>query len=243
MLREFLSLEDIKTDRVTIDDKEVVHHARDVLRLEPGAEVIVVSARQEEYLCALEQIAKTMILRVKQRRRAVENASSVIWLACAVPKKAKFDDIVDKLTQLGITGIIPILTQRTVVKIEKSKKTPKLERWKKIALNASNQSQRSCLPVIEPIKDFQEVLSRSGDFDLKLIPTLGENTRPLAEIVKDAPFKKALVLIGPEGDFSPEEVRSAIDQGFIPVSLGQTVLRVDTACIAVTSFMKISRPR
>lgn len=241
MLRVFLSLEDIKTDRLTIDDKEVVHHARDVLRLEPGAEVIVVSARQEEYLCALEQIAKTMILRVKQRRRAVENASSVIWLACAIPKKAKFDDIVDKLTQLGIEGVIPMVTERTVVRIERNKKAPKLERWKKIALNASNQSQRSYLPVIESIKDFQEVLSRSGDFDLKLIPTLGENTRPLAETVKDAPFKKALVLIGPEGDFSPGEVKSAQARGFIPVSLGQTVLRVDTACIAVTSFMKLSR--
>jgi hypothetical protein len=113
------------------------------------------------------------------------------------------------------------------------------ERWKKIAQNASQQSQRSALPIIEPIKNVEEVCCAAGDFDLKLIPTLTGERKNLKEIFDSARPRNILVFIGPEGDFTDEEIRLALESGCVLVSLGDTTLRVDTAAIAVSAFLKL----
>jgi 16S rRNA (uracil1498-N3)-methyltransferase len=149
------------------------------------------------------------------------------------------DDIIDKLTQLGVDRIIPLETERVIVKWDKNQRVRHLERFQKIALNASQQSQRKALPVIEPIKDIKEVISTAAGYDLKLIPHLMGERKTLKEIfIKNRP-KNILVLIGPEGDFSSAEVALAKRAGFIPVSLGDLVLRVETAAVAIASFIRL----
>jgi 16S rRNA (uracil1498-N3)-methyltransferase len=165
----------------------------------------------------------------------------LLTVACAVPKKCKIDDSIDKVTQLGVYRIIPLATERVIVKFEKNKEDSRLVRWRRIALSASQQSQRNSLPIVDPLTDIKVLLSNVRDFDLKLIPTLGGKRKDLSEVIVENKVKNILVLIGPEGDFTENEVSLAISSGCIPISLGDLVLRVDTAAIAVASFIKLLR--
>jgi 16S rRNA (uracil1498-N3)-methyltransferase len=205
--------------------------------------VIVFDEQGNEYNCLIRQLSnKTIELKIKARLSKRETKIQ-ITVACAIPKKSRMDEIIDKLTQLGVDRIIPLESERVIIKLDKSKKILRKMRWEKIALSSSQQSQRNILPMIEPIKDIKEVLTQAGDFDLKLIPTLMGERKSLRKILAKAKPKNILVLIGPEGDFTAEEVDLAIKSGCIPVSLGDLVLRVETAAIAVTSFIKLYADR
>ncbi len=113
-------------------------------------------------------------------------------------------------------------------------------RWKKIALNASEQSQRKVLPIIDPVRKIEEVINDSDNYDLKLIPALIDERQPINEVLTKSNPKNIIVLIGPEGDFTQEEVNLAKNSGFLAVSLGESVLRVETAAVSVASFLKFS---
>jgi 16S rRNA (uracil1498-N3)-methyltransferase len=108
-----------------------------------------------------------------------------------------------------------------------------LKRWEKIAQSAARQCQRNTVPVIEPVTDISVVIANSQQFVMKLIPHLAGNRKTLKEVFNIIRPKSVLVLIGPEGDFTPAEVELALHNGFIPVSLGATTLRVATAAVAV----------
>jgi 16S rRNA (uracil1498-N3)-methyltransferase len=232
--------ENISADKIIISDKGRVRHIKDVLRLKPKDKVILFDERANEYTADIEKVSSGGIsLKVKEKSVSTASSKFRLTVACAIPKKAKMDDIIDKLTQLGVDRIIPLKTGRTVVKIDKHKEAGRKARWEKIAVNAAQQSQRPGLPVIDPIKDIKEILEESRDFDLKLIPTLAGKRRFLKEIFAKACPRNILVLIGPEGDFTPQEVAAALKTGFIPVTLGKLVLRVDTAAVTVTSFIRL----
>jgi len=239
MHRFFCSSQNISGNKIIVSDTNQVHHARVVLRLKVNDEVIVSDGKGNEYVCLIKELLDNkLILKIKERRPSFKREGKIkITVACAIPKKSKMDDIVDKLTQLGVERIIPLETERVVIKLDKSKKISRLERWKKIALNASQQSQRRAITIIEPIKQIREVLSEAGDYDLKLIPTLLGERKSLKEIFAQFNPQNILVLIGPEGDFTPQEVALAVKAGFIPLTLGKLVLRVDTAAIAVVSVL------
>jgi 16S rRNA (uracil1498-N3)-methyltransferase len=216
-----------------------VHHIRDVLRLKPGEELVVFDQSGCQYKTAIDNIlAREIIVRVKEIIPAAQVDQRVkICVACAIPKRSKFDDIIDKLTQLGVDRIIPMVTERVVVKLEQEKQALRKERWEKIALAASQQSQRSSIPQVEKVMDFDQVMALSSGFDMKLIPTLPGERKPFKDILKDARPENILVLIGPEGDFSGSEVETALRAGFIPISLGELVLRVETAAVYIAAIL------
>ncbi len=259
---------DAKDKYVILNDPAQLHHLRDVLRIKPLELVAVFDNYGNEYITVVVEIGSLAVkLEIKEKR--VHNDSGAnVTVACAIPKKVKMDDIVDKLTQLGVERIIPLLTERVIVKIDAKNAQSKLYRWRKIAQSASEQSQRNIVPVIEPIEKITALLakiSRAGlnpPYDLKLIPTLVGQRRSLAsviakyearneaaegEIPEEVPSpsgrgqsQNIFVLIGPEGDFTLREIALAEKAGFLPVSLGAGVLRVDTAAIAVVSFIKLN---
>jgi 16S rRNA (uracil1498-N3)-methyltransferase len=240
MHRFYCPSRNISAKRIVISDRQLLHHIRDVLRFKKDDEVGVFDNRGNEYTCLIREFPNNQaILEIKKSSLSKMHKIKVT-VACAIPKKSKMDDIIDKLTQLGVDRIIPLKTSRVVVKLDRHKEMLRQARWKKIALNASQQSQRISLPIVEGIKDIKEVLSESGNFDLKLIPTLEGARKPLREIFSGYKPNNVLVLIGPEGDFSDEEVALARDAGCIPITLGEFVLRVDTAAIAVCACIKLS---
>jgi 16S rRNA (uracil1498-N3)-methyltransferase len=240
MHRFYVSSQNISADKILISDKEQVHHIKDVLRLKKKEQAAVFDDKGIEYIAEIENISPQAVNLLIKDKHIIDTAGRIkLTIACAIPKKAKMEDIIDKLTQLGVDAIIPIKTERTIVKTDKQKEVRLFERWKKIALSASEQSQRNTLPLINEIKDIREVLSQARDFELKLIPTLAGKRKPLQETLIGAKPKNILVLIGPEGDFTDEEVDLAVKCGCVPVTLGDSVLRVDTAAVAVTSFIKL----
>ncbi len=270
MHRLYCPSQNILSNTIIIDNKEQVHHARNVLRIKPLELVAVFDNQGNEYIASVIEIgADTVKLEIKEKR-PLKDTGIKITIACAIPKKWKMDDIVDKLTQLGVERIIPLLTERVIVKIGAKNAQTKLSRWRKIAQSASEQSQRSDLVIIEPIKSFDEVIALSSGFDLKLIPCLFGSRKSLRDILS-SPFvlchpresgdlkkmdsrfhgndvikkceavpKSIMILIGPEGDFTPGEVAKALKAGFLAITLGDRVLRVDTAAIAVVSFIELN---
>jgi len=240
MPRFFCASQDVSAGKIIISNKEQVHHIRDVLRLKVKEGATICDETGREFDCLVEAISDKITLKiVKTSGLDTQRQKVNITVGCAIPKKSKFDDIVDKLTQLGVTKIIPLLTERVIVKWDARKRASQQKRWEKIALNAAQQSQRSILPIIEPVKKIEEVLKESAGYDLKLIPVLIDERKPLRDILAQASPKNILILIGPEGDFTPDEVALAKAKGFVSVTLGDNVLRVDTAAIAVVSYLRL----
>jgi 16S rRNA (uracil1498-N3)-methyltransferase len=233
-------IDDVDGDKAFISDSEQLHHLKAVLRLKVNDEVIVFDSRGNEYLGVITGLdreqAELKVSLVKSSR----SRPTKLTVACAIPKGNRMDDIIDYLTQLGVERIIPMQTERVVVKLDNAKAEVRLKRWKKIAQSAAQQSQRSRIPHIEPVTRVENVISNSRNFDLKLIPTLAGERKLIKEVVTKTRPKDIIVLIGPEGDFSPEEIEMALSKGFIPVSLGDTVLRVATAAIAVAGYLKFA---
>lgn len=224
---------------IPISDSEQLHHLRDVLRLKADDQITVFDAEGNEYLARIQEVGKNQaILEIKSRKRSALKRLKIA-IACAVPKKAKMDDIIDKLTQLDVDTIIPLETGRTVVKLEEHLET-RLERWKRIARSAAEQSQRATLPLITPVMDWEDVMDLSRNYDFKLIPTVSDESEPIKSVLLGARPSSILALIGPEGDFTPEEIQQALKVGFKAISLGLTVLRVDTAAVAVASYLKLA---
>jgi 16S rRNA (uracil1498-N3)-methyltransferase len=235
----FYVSEKISGCSVSISDAEQIHHLKNVLRLKIGDEVFVFDGDGTQYSGQIAGIERERaVLRITARKEK-KPSTFKLTIACALPKKAKMDEIIDKLTQLGVDTIIPLMTERVVVR-PNEKDDHLYKRWQKIALNASEQSQRGRLPVIHKVKDFKELMEESNQYSLKLIPTLEGERQTIQTAVSAHSMANILVLIGPEGDFSFQEVQQARECGFIPVSLGENVLRVDTAAIAVASYLKLA---
>lgn len=239
MRRFFVPSQNIQGSRITVSDAKQAHYIKNVLRLKNDDAVIVFDEMANEYACAIEKLKPQPVLFIKETAALSSGAEKMrLSVACAIPKKSNMDDIVDKLTQLGVDRIIPLKTQRTIVKLDEKKKQLRLIHWCKVAQNASQQSQRKKLPVIEPLTDIKEVLSDSKGYDLKLIPTLAGERKSLKEVLQDSKPENILIFIGPEGDFTDKEISLAKNYGCIPVSLGRNVLRVETAAVAVASYIK-----
>ncbi|MCX5696547.1 MAG: RsmE family RNA methyltransferase [Candidatus Omnitrophica bacterium] len=241
MVRIFISSQDISAGTIVISDNKKLHYLKDVLRLKKGEELTAVDENETAYCAVAEKItARGIILRIKKERpKCMKQSRLRLTIACAIPKKTRMDDIVDKLTQLGVDCIIPMFTERVIVKLDGSAAEARFARWQKVAQSASQQSQRISQPVVEKIKKIEEVIENSNSFDLKLIPALIGERRVLKEILDRGGYKNILVLIGPEGDFTPEELALAMRKGFIPVTMGEQVLRVETAAVAAASFIRL----
>ena len=240
MHRIYCPKEYILADDITITAPEQAHYLCDVLRVRLDEALTVFDGEGKEYLCRVETISASRAdLKITQKT-VVNKATAEFTVACAIPKKSKMDDIIDKLTQLGAQRIIPMFTERVNVAWGQQQRQKHLCRWRKIGISASEQSGRAYLPDISQIQDIKEVLAQSGSYDLKLIPTLPERKASLKEMLSKQGSRKILVLIGPEGDFTPEEVSLALENGCVAVSLGDLVLRVETAAVAVASYIRLN---
>jgi 16S rRNA (uracil1498-N3)-methyltransferase len=207
-----------------------VHYLRDVLRLKPNDELELLDGSGLVHAATITAITPEKVTcQVTGSRPAESEPTTKITLAQALPKAAKMDFIVEKCTELGVNRIIPMSTTRTIVQ------GVKLERWRKLAKEAAEQSGRAIIPEITGSTKFDEVLKLKGQFDLALIPWEQEKENTLKQSLRSLllpQFPQILVAIGPEGGFTAEEVEAAQGSGFISVSLGKRILRTETAGLA-----------
>ncbi|MFQ5681281.1 MAG: RsmE family RNA methyltransferase [Candidatus Omnitrophota bacterium] len=230
---------------IYIRDRRQVHHLKNVLRLRLGERLVVCSGGQKYCgrICALSPERISMNIDTGEENR--QDNRPLLAIACAVPKNARMDDIVDKLTQLGVARIIPLWTQRTIVRWNNQQTKRRLLRWQRIARSAAEQCGRPDLPKIDNVTPLRKILENEqllNSHPLRLIPALCLGRRrgiwPYLNKTQNQ-IKKTMILIGPEGDWAPEEVALARQKRFIPVSLGDLVLRVDTAAVAVASLFSL----
>ncbi len=233
-------IEQISGDKAVITDADQVHHIRDVLRLKAGDTIVVFDSAGKEYQATIDSVSRKQVELNLTPLKARKSSTVRLAVACAIPKAGRMDDIIDHLTQLGVERIIPMLTDRVVVKPDLVVREARLSRWQKIAQSSAQQCQRSNVPAISPVTDVKDIVKSARDFDLKLIPHLSDERTLIKDILTKSRPKNIIVLIGPEGDFTPEEVSLALNNGFISVSLGDTVLRVATAAIAVTAYIRFA---
>ena len=239
MHRFYIASQNITQDTAVILDRKQIHHIRVVLRLKLQDPVELFDDNGNEYSARITEISsRNIALKIKERL-SVSTNSVKITIACAIPKKSRMDDIIDKLTQVGVDAIIPLKTDRVIVRLDKHRELIRLERWRKIAQGACQQSQRNTLVEVGRVIDVGELLNSAKDYDLKLLFTLSGKRQALKDILCACRPKGIIVLIGPEGDFSDEEVALAKKAGFVSASLGSSVLRVDTAAVCAASFIRL----
>lgn len=213
---------------------EEAHHCLHVTRHKIGDIIGVFDGRGHEAQAEITGATKDTVRLKLLTRAATAPLRCRFLLAQAVPKK-NMDLIVPKATELGVAEIFPVLSERTVVEA-----TGKLDRWRAIALESCKQCGNNWLPVIHPPAKAAAFLAALPAADVKFICSLQPDARPLkTHLAALAPrhISTCLILIGPEGDFTPAELAAAKSAGCLPLSLGPLVLRADTAALYTLSIL------
>ena len=208
-----------------------IHHITHVMRMNTGNHIEVVY-ENTLYEC---EINFNNGLNIKQIK-TIENLNKNTGLVLIIPvlKEQKMDLVLQKATELGVYKIIPIITERCVVKTD-GKEEKKLERWKKIVKEASEQSKRLSVPIIDKIRVIDELDFNDG---VKLVCSTQEKVKKIKKVMQS--FKKCAkmyIVVGPEGGLTTKEENKLNDKGFISVSLGERILRVETVPLFILSII------
>ena len=228
----------ISKDEIEITGQELKHISR-VLRKRARDIIEVVDGQGNLYTAVLTKISKESAkAEIQKKTRFVNEPNFKLTIAHAIPKRKRFDLVIEKGTEIGASTFIPLLCENSNV----NEVSSRLNRWKKIAIAAMKQSARSVLPEILPPHTIQDIVRNQGLLKLGFIAEMGENSKSLSSIIaelnqKGTPLKSAIMLIGPEGGFSAKEVKLATDNGFHRFSLGPRRLRSETAGIAASAIL------
>lgn len=245
MHRFYIPPEEWNPDALLLRGSEA-HHARDVLRLTPGDRLVVFNGRGHEVTAQIEQIASSQLQLRKLHDASTPPLPCRITLGQAIPKGKNMDLIVQKAVEIGATEIAPILSDRTVVRLDDDEAAQKQLKWQSIAIEAAKQCGRNWLPQVEKPQSLAAFFAARAAFDLQLIGSLQPDAAHLKTVLADyagqhngARPASVLMLVGPEGDFTPAELNLARANGCRPITLGPIILRVETAaiyCLSVLSY-------
>lgn len=235
---------DLKEKQIVIEDEDVKHVSK-VLRLKPGDLVEICDGMSNEYICEIESINKNdVLLSIIEEKESSKEAPIEVVLYQGIPKAAKMDLIIQKTTELGITEIIPVEMERTIVQFSNDKdKEKKVERWQKIALEAAKQSKRGIVPTIQMPLSFKSAINHSKENQLNIMPYENEDDKGFKDLIKSlsseekSSIKKVGIWIGPEGGLDEEEVVRAIENKIYPITLGPRILRTETAGLVTLSLV------
>ncbi len=230
MARFHVRPEAVETDRVLFDAEETRHLAR-VLRLGPGDSVQVVDGRGTEFTVRLESIAaRSAVGTILARSSAITESPLTITLAQGVPKGAKMEGIVRAVTELGVARVVPLVTERTIVRLEVGRWRERARRWQRVAKEAAKQCGRAVIPPVDLPRSLEEFAEAEWRADLLLCLWEGER-RGLSEILDatPGPVASALLVVGPEGGLARGEVEALQARGFTIAGLGPRILRTETA--------------
>lgn len=222
-----------KNKNLELEDSDY-HHIKNVMRMKTG-DIIRVVYDDVTYDCRLTNVSNKSLFEVISKS-IKENDNLIIDVAFSLIKEQKLNYLLQKTTELGVSKLIPLNTKRSIVKIEKKKEESKIERWKKICKEASEQSFRTFVPEISFVLTLQELIKQ--DYELKLFCSLNKNTENIKKVLqKNKKCVKILLVVGPEGGFDSIEEEYLLENGFISVSLGKNVLRSETAPVVALSMI------
>ena len=214
------------------------NHICNVLRMQVG-DTFLVSCGGTSSLCRLTQMRDDAVTAqiVEEDYRNTELPVR-FYLFQGLPKGDKLELIIQKTVELGVAGIVPVEMSRCVMKLDNKKKASKRERWQAIAESAAKQSKRNLIPQVSDVLTYKQAMERAGELDLFLVPYENERgmaaTREALEHIK--PGMSVGILIGPEGGFDDKEIELARKAGAAVVSLGQRILRAETAAVTAVAM-------
>lgn len=233
-----------KAERVRLE-AETVRHLH-VLGLGRGSEVVLFDGTGREALACIEEISRTSAAaRILRRHEVSREAETELTLACAPPKGRRMDTLVRMCAELGVRRIVPLIARRSVVRpTARDASSHKLERWRKICVAASEQSGRNVMTSVDPPVELPPLLERTAEFDLIVILSPDEAAPTLPALLSGhSGAASLLILLGPEGGFTEEEMDLATRHGAKPARLTHSTLRIETACVtaAALTLMRPSR--
>jgi 16S rRNA (uracil1498-N3)-methyltransferase len=242
MHRFYLPPGSIRGDSLRLDGREA-HHALHVLRLQRGDLVTVLDGVGNEFLCAVENSSRHAVTLSVSLKNFTPPPPCSITLLQAVPKGKTIESIIQKAVELGARRIVPLLTEHVVTRLDDRDAADKRAKWQQVAIEAIKQCGAAWLPEIETPTTLDQFLKRRDRYDLSLVGALQKERRHPRECFREfqAQHKRLPqsvgVWIGPEGDFTPEELEAIQASGALPISLGRLVLRVETAAIYCLSIL------
>ncbi|MDP4179846.1 MAG: 16S rRNA (uracil(1498)-N(3))-methyltransferase [Bacillota bacterium] len=238
MLRFFVKLENISSEKILITDEDF-NHIKNVLRLRKGDSFVVCDGNCTDYNVVLEDYSpNSAIAKIIESNINTNEPDIEVTLFQGIPKSDKMDLIIQKSIELGVKRIVPVLTEHTVVKLNSEKDVNnKLTRWQRIAYEAAKQCNRGIIPQIETPVAFKDAIVLSKEYDLSLIPYEKEEGNKLKSYLVGTNAKNVSIIIGPEGGFSSNEVQFALQGDVIPVTLGPRILRTETAGFVALSIV------
>lgn len=209
------------------------NHIIRVLRLRNGDEITVFDGRGGEYAARIDSIRKDKVLIDVRDHRALTRESTLhLTLAQGVSRGERMDLVIQKATELGVSRIVPLLTERTVVKLDATQAERKLQHWRGILIAACEQCGRNTLPQLDEPTTLREFVRNSSGTRILLSPDGATRVRELA------PAPQLTVLIGPEGGLTEDEQNAAVNAGFERLRLGPRILRTETAAIAALATLQ-----
>jgi 16S rRNA (uracil1498-N3)-methyltransferase len=241
------------SDPLRLDEGES-HHCMSVLRMQPGDKLVVFNGRGAEATARIapESDRHEVKLTLLHQTKAAPLPCRIL-LGQAVPKGKNMDLIVQKATELGAAAIAPILSERTVARVDgEESAAAKQAKWQGVVIEAAKQCGQNWLPEVPPPRTLKEFFSHLPPVDLMLIASLQPDAGPLRPLLADYSAShggkrpsSVLILVGPEGDFTPAEIALAKSAGCRPITLGPIVLRTETAaiyCLSVLSYELLGTP-
>ncbi len=223
------------------------HHARDVLRIRLGEKLVLFNGRGREMTAEVVDLGGNEVGLRKLHEAETPPLRCRIVLGQAIPKGKNMDLIVQKAVEIGAAEIAPIISDRTIVQVDSESAAQKQSKWQQVAIEAAKQCGQNWLPRVHAPRKLAELFSVASEesFDLQLIGSLQPGAQHLKKILADYSSghqhrpRSVLMLIGPEGDFTPAELALARGHGCQPITLGPIILRVETAaiyCLSVLSY-------
>lgn len=223
-----------------------VNHIKNVLRLKAGDDILISDGDGTDYQCTIAEIATdNVIADIADVFRNVAELPVKITLFQGMPKSDKLEFVIQKAVELGVVEIVPVFTKRTVVKLDEKKAQKKLERYNTIAMAAGKQSGRGAVPIVKDFMTFQQAVEYADNLDMTIIPY--EEAKGIdysKEVIKSIYGNKSLgIFIGAEGGFANEEVELARSHGAKCITLGNRILRTETAGLAILSIIMFELER
>ena len=240
MARFFISEVSSEGKTAVITGPDVKHIGK-VLRLGPGSQVGLVDGEGREFAAKIREITnKEVICDITAENEAAVESPVDVTLYQGLPKGDKMDLIIQKSTEIGVIRIVPVICERTIVKLDKKKTAGRLTRWQRVAEEAAKQSRRTVVPEVSAPLMFPAAMKEISTDVLGIMPWEEERAVGIKSVLKKYRVfpARAAVFIGPEGGFTKEEVKTAQTAGILPVSMGPRIMRTETAgIVAVTAIL------
>ncbi len=219
-----------KNLKISDDDK---HHIINVMRMKEKDKIEIVYDKAI-YLCEIVKIEKKdVIYKVKEKIEKDNELKIKVTIAVSLVNEKKLDFILQKCTELGVYDFILINSERSKIKLD-DKKDKKLQRWNKITKEAAEQSHRNIKPIVRDVLNIDDILNL--DYDLKLTCSTKENKKSLKKVLQNSTnYDKIIIVVGPEGGLTDLEEEKLIKNNYIPISLGNMILRTETVPIYIMS--------